>query len=325
MFNVQCSMVFAENRVKKLLIRADSILTKRYYKSSQDTNYVVRPEGRLTLKLSANQSGNSLRAKGTQNDVPIKSHLTTRHKTTISIGAAYRGISLSYSINPAKLAGLYKDYDLNINFYSKRFCLNANYQHSSSLSGNIYYGDDTYRMNSGDTEMKVWNITAYYIFNHRRFSIAAPFSQSYIQRRSAGSWLAGISYQGGKVKPTDELKENHPEFRDVRLSIGHIGIGGGYGHNFVFGRKWLLHLSFLPTFVVYNRNNISVDGERLNVGHMRFDMLFNERVALVCNFSPRYFAGINAVANNSFFGTKSIAMHQGKWAAHAYFGMRLWK
>lgn len=47
--------------------------------------------------------------------------------------------------------------------------------------------------------MQVLNLTGYYTFNHRRFSYPAAFTQSYIQRRSAGSWLAGISYQSSRT------------------------------------------------------------------------------------------------------------------------------
>ena len=112
---------------------------------------------------------------------------------------------------------------------------------------------------------------------------------------------------------------------NFRLGIGHLGIGGGYGYNLVLRKKWLLHLSFLPIFVVYNRNDITVDDERVKVGHMRFDMLFNERAAVVYNFSPRYFAGINALANNSLFGGNHVTIHQSKWAAHAFIGVRLWE
>ena len=323
----------AENRLKKIWTRVDSVLTGRYYRTPYDTNYVVRPEGKLTLQLKGNQSGYSIRSKGTVNDLRIKSHLSTNYKTTISIGAAYRGFSAAYSINPAKLRGFYDDYELSLNFYASRFCVNATYQRSSSLSGEIHHGEDIYQMESGDTKLKLFNITAYYIFNHRRYSVSAPFSQSYIQRRSAGSWLAGLSYQGGGVQALEggirkmEELSSSGKMRgaNFRLGIGHLGIGGGYGYNLVLRKKWLLHLSFLPIFVVYNRNDITVDDERVKVGHMRFDMLFNERAAIVYNFSPRYFAGINALANNSLFGGNHVTIHQSKWAAHAFIGVRLWE
>ena len=108
--------------------KVDGILEERYYRTSYDTNYVVRPEGKLTLKLRGNMTGNSIRSKGTVDDEGFNSHLSTNHKTTISIGAAYRGISLAYSINPAKLRGFYDDYELNFNFYASRFCIDASYQ-----------------------------------------------------------------------------------------------------------------------------------------------------------------------------------------------------
>jgi hypothetical protein len=42
-------------------------------------------------------------------------------------------------------------------------------------------------------------VNLYYIFNHRRFSYPAAYSQSTVQRHSAGSWLAGIGYTNQKL------------------------------------------------------------------------------------------------------------------------------
>ena len=161
------------------------------------------------------------------------------------------------------------------------------------------------------------------VFNHRRFSYSAAFTQSYIQRRSAGSWLAGISYQGGSIKTTEALIERNPNAPDTRIYIGHFGIGGGYGYNWVLGKKWLLHFSMLPTFVVYNRNNFTVNGERKKAQRMRFNMIFNERAAVVYQFSPRYFAGATLVMNNSVFDDDAVVVNQNKWRARAFFGLRL--
>ena len=315
----------AQSRFKRFLTKADSILTDRYYHTSYDTNYVVRPEGRLTLKLKGNQTGNSIRAKGIVHDLNFKSHLSTSYKTTISIAGTYRGLSASYSINPAKLAGFYEDYELNVNYYASRFCIDASYQRSSSLSGNMTLGENSFRMESGEADMKVFNITGYYVFNHRRYSVSAAYNQSYIQRRSAGSWLAGLSYQGGSIKTSDERKEQKPDSPDVRIGVGHIGIGGGYGYNLVLGKKWLLNLTLLPTFVVYNRNKLTINDESRHAGRMKFNMLFNERAAVVYNFSSRYFVGLTAVANNSLFVDDAVKVHQNKWVAHAFVGVRLWE
>jgi hypothetical protein len=303
--------------------RVDSILTARYYRIPYDTNYVVRPDGKLTLKVRFNQTGNDFHAKGTVNDIYSKADLKTSHKTTMSIGASYRGISAAIAINPAKMKGLYKDYEFNLNYYSNRLSLDLSYQRSETLAGDVTGDKGDLRLESGEAILKVLNIAGYYAFNHRRFSYPAAFTQSYVQRRSAGSWLAGISYQGGSIKTTDNLLARNPEAPEVRLYIGHVGIGGGYGYNWVPSKRWLFHLSMLPTVVVYNRNNMTINGERKEAQHMRLNMLFNERAAIVYHFSPRYFAGLTAVVNNSVFKDDNVTINQNKWRARAFFGMRL--
>ncbi|MBO6031382.1 MAG: DUF4421 family protein [Prevotella sp.] len=217
--------------------RIDSTLTARYYRTPYDTNYVIRPEGKLTLKLRLNQTGNDFHVKGTVNDIYSKADLKTSHKTTMSIGASYRGISAAVAINPAKIKGVYKDYEFNLNYYSNRLSLDLSYQRSETLAGDIIGDRGEQHLQSDDVTLKVLNIAGYYTFNHRRFSYPAAFTQSYVQRRSAGSWLAGISYQGGSIKTTDNLKARNPNAPDVRIYIGHLGIGGGYGYNWVLGKN----------------------------------------------------------------------------------------
>ena len=303
--------------------RMDSVLAARYYKIPYDTNYVVRPQGRLTLKVRMNQTWNSIHAKGTVNGLYSKADLSTSHKTTFSLAAVYRGIGVGFAVNPAKWKGIYKDYEFNLNYYSNRLSLDLSYQRSESLAGDIKGDRGEQHLLDEDLKMKVLNMVGYYAFNHRRFSFPAAFTQSYIQRRSAGSWLAGISYQGGSIETTDKLKERNPNAPDVRIYLGHIGIGGGYGYNWVLGNKWLLHFSMLPTFVVFNRNNMTVNGVRKKAKHMRFNMIFNERVAVVRNLSPRYFIGATLVMNNSIFDDDVVVVNQNKWRARAFFGMRL--
>ena len=329
-------------RDQQMRLLVDSMLSERYYRSPYDTNYVVRPEGRLTLKVRMNQSGNSFHAKGTVNGIYSRADLSTSHKTTFSVAGIYRGIGIGMAINPAKWKGVYKDYELNLNYYSSRLSLDFSYQRSESLAGDIRRdpltssnGMTRGELLPGDATLKVANLAGYYSFNHRRFSFPAAFTQSYIQLRSAGSWLAGISYQGGSIRTTEKLKERGEQSAaasppDVRIYVGHVGIGGGYGYNWVLGRKWLLHFSMLPTFVVYNRNNMTINGERKKAEHMRFNMIFNERAAIVHYFSgkgdmksTRYFAGITLAMNNSIFDDDVVVVNQNKWRVRAFLGLRL--
>jgi len=308
---------------RQKIARIDSTLSARYYRIPYDTNYVTRPEGKWTLKARVNQTGNTFHAKGTINGITSKADLGTSHKTTISLGASYRGLSASLSLNPAKIKGIYKDYELNLNYFSSRISLDFSYQRSESLSGDINRNNEMRRLESGDVNMKVINVAGYYAFNHKKFSFPAAFNQNFIQRRSAGSWLAGISYQGGSINTLEELKTKNPEAPDVSIKFGHLGIGGGYGYNWALRKKWLIHLSFLPTFVVYNRNHLTINGDVKEVSHMRFHMIFNERAAVIYNFSSRYFAGATLVMNNSLFDNDAVIINQNKWRARAFVGMRL--
>ena len=313
----------AQSRDKQVRAQVDSVLTARYYKTSYDTNYVVRPEGSLTLKLRVNQSGDDFHVKGDKDGVSSKADLNTSFKTTVSIGASYRGISASLSLNPAKMRGDYKDYEFNLAYYSSSLSLDASYHRSTTLAGDTERGDAVGHLEAGDVKLKMVNLTGYYVFNHRRFSYPAAFTQSYIQRRSAGSWLAGISYQGGSIKTTDEFKERTPNASDVNIHIGLLGLGGGYAYNWVLGKKWLIHFTVLPTIVIYNHNYMIVNDVRRNAQHFRLGMMiFNERAAVIYNFSPRYFAGATLTMSNSFFNN-DVTVNQNKWRARAFVGIRL--
>lgn len=323
LFGTMMQVTAQEMDQRQRRARMDSALAARYYRIPYDTNYVVRPEGKMTLKMRLNQTGNDFNARGTVNGIYSKANLSTSHKTTMSLGLSYRGLSAAVAINPAKMKGVYKDYEFNMNYYSSRLSLDFSYQRSETLAGDIERDSGMERLESGDVTMKVANVAGYYTFNHRRFSFPAAFTQSYIQRRSAGSWLAGISYQGGSIKTSDALKAKNPKAPDVRIYVGHLGIGGGYGYNWVIGEKLLLHLSMLPTFVIFNRNNMTINNERRKAQHMRFNMIFNERAAIVRYFSSRYFVGATLVMNNSVFDDDVVVVNQNKWRARAFIGMRL--
>ena len=300
-------------------------LTKNYFKVKYDTNYVIRPKERWLMKLSGNQSGTTIHAKGTVKDVWSKYDLHTSRNTTVSLEVDFCDIALTLSLNPAKWSGSYKDYEFNFEYHGNRISFDLDYQRGTSLTGDINFGNID-RLNEDALDMKVFTLTAYYTFSHSRFSFPAAFYQNYMQKRSAGSWLAGMTFQSGSIRTTGELKERNPQAPDVHIRAAHLGIGGGYGYNFVFGKRsqWLFHLSALPTVVVYNHNELTVNGERQHAKRMRFNMIFNERAALVYHFkNPRYFAGTSFMMSNSVFDDKAVVINQNKWMVRAFVGMRI--
>ena len=57
MMVISMMTIYAQSRDQQRIARVDSVLTERYYNISYDTCYVVRPEGKLTLKVRMNQTG----------------------------------------------------------------------------------------------------------------------------------------------------------------------------------------------------------------------------------------------------------------------------
>ena len=295
--------------------RVDSVLSQRYYKTPYDTNYVVRPEGRLTLKVRMNQTGNSFHARGMVNDVYAKADLSTSHKTTFSLAAIYRGIGVGVAINPAKWGGAYKDYEFNLNCYSSRLSLDLSYQRSESLTGDMLFDEVPKRLEQGDATMKVLNVAAYYTFNHRRFSFPAAFTQSYIQRHSAGSFLLAFSGQGQRA-------DTKATYESV-LKVTNIGIGAGYGYNWVPARNWLLHISALPTFIVYSHTSLRVNEERIPVKYHFPEVIITSRGAIVKQFG-NMFVGTSMVFNFTNIGDEEqLAVHNIKWRTRLFVGFRL--
>jgi hypothetical protein len=174
-----------------------------------------------------------------------------------------------------------------------------------------------------------YGLHAYYFFNNRRYTQAAAYCYSKYQRRSAGSLIAGIRLLHRDMSLNvqelpDFAREQFAEDDELpRFLYNDYCVMVGYGYNWVIGRRWLLHFSMLPTYVVYNRNSLTVRGERKRAQRMRLNMIFNERAAVVYNFSPRYFAGATLVMNNSVFDDDMVLINQNKWRARAFVGMRL--
>ena len=317
---VSCLPLFGQSKIEQARAKVDSVLDKRYHKVSYDTAYIGRPDARLTLKVRANISGNSSHARGTLDNEKVKADFNTDNRATLSFNANYKGLSAGISLNPASLSGRSKDYQFNIRINNTRFTLEAGYQMSKTLRGNIKVGDFNQKIERGWLNSEVVDIVGYYIFNHRRFSYPAAFTQSYLQKRSAGSWLAGLSYEGGSMKTAKDAPADIPK---TRTYIGHFGVGGRYAYNLVLGKKWLLHFSTLPTFIVFNFSNITVDGEREKL-HTRFpNMLWDNRLAVVHNISEKYFVGATLVMNNTFFNNNDVDFYQNKWLTRFFFGVRL--
>jgi len=298
--------------------RLDSLLTANYRKVNYDTAYITRPQTKWTFMARLNMSGTTIGFEDIENNKRIKSEMVANSKATISLGFSYLGISLSAAINPARLIGKYRDFELNLNCYRRNFGFDFIYQDAKNFTG-WYDREGMARIDLPDGMLKVktLNLNVYYAFNHRRFSYPAAFSQSYIQRRSAGSFLLAASGMGQRA--VFDLEEN----QELRFKMFNIGIGAGYGYNFVPGQGWLLHISALPTAIVYCSSSMTFGDDRMNL-HYRFpDFIVIGRGAVVRQWS-NFYLGLSAVLNfTSVSDRDDFTLQNTKWHARTFFGLRI--
>ena len=301
---------------QSILQRVDSMLTRKYRKGDIDTAYIMRPQTKWTVTARMNVSGAKIECEGMADGRHFKSEMEANRKATLSVGVSYLGFTLSAALNPAKLMGKYQDYELNFNSYGRRFGFDIIYQDAKNFTG--WYdseGMERLYLPADMLKVKTLNVNAFYVFNSRRFSYPAAFSQSYIQRRSAGSFLLAASAQGQHATLDGA--------QATKLKMTNIGLGAGYGYNYVPGQGWLLHISALPTFIVYSNTSMTFIDDRVPLHYHFPEVIITGRGAVVRQWGNK-FIGLSMVFNYTHIGNEeSLAIHNTKWRIRTFFGLRL--
>ena len=296
--------------------RVDSLLSRRYYKGGIDTAYITRPATKWTVTARMNMSGATIESGGTDNGQHFKSKMEANRKVTLSVGVSYLGLSLSVAINPAKLMGKYHDFELNFNSYGRRFGFDIIYQDAKNYTGwHDHEGMERIELPDGLLSAKTLNLNAFYVFNSRRFSYPAAFSQSYIQQRSAGSFLLAASGMGQRA--TIDWNQ------EMQLKMTNISLGAGYGYNYVPSQDWLLHISALPTFIVYSNTSMTFGDTRIPLHYHFPEVIITGRGAVVRHWGNK-FLSISMVFNfTNISHEETLAIHNIKWHIRTIFGLRL--
>lgn len=317
----------------KRLFWVDSLLAAKYNKVTFDTAYITRPKERWTVKMLGNLSGADIRTNTKEGGVAYETKVMADFRGTLSMAVAYRGMGLSLSVNPAKLAGKNKDYELNLNSYSNRYGFDVVYLASKTYHGHMNLGSGRIEIPKGLISQNALNLNFYYVFNNCRFSFPAAFSQSYVQKRSAGSLMVGASFDGSKTVVGTDV--DHPSLQPITIRLNEFAVGAGYGYNLVAGKHLLFHLSALPTITVYSHDYtesaiemVDEDGQ-LETATVRNRMNYHFPSAIVTGrgaalYSWRNkFAGATAVYNFSVAGDEEhLQLKRNKWRVKMFFGFR---
>ena len=161
-------------------------------------------------------------------------------------------------------------------------------------------------------------LSGYYVFNNHRFSYPAAFTQSYIQKRSAGSFIAGANLGFGQLTLGDSTQGT--ELYQVTNLFFSLGVG--YGYNFVLPHHWLLHLSALPYIIIHNKALCRFRGESQEWQTQFPQVIIIARAAAIRSWEC-WFAGMTAHYIYSHVGSPSlIEVANQQWHLMAVVGLR---
>ncbi|MBO7109901.1 MAG: DUF4421 family protein [Prevotella sp.] len=349
--------------VKKVASRIDSMSVR-----GLDRRYIDAPEKpwQLIVRGNMNQSSLTMETSGTIADIPYhaKPYLKTEPSKYVGLWAGYRGYGLGYTVNVGGDKGSYLTfgatggaYGVNVRIHSFK-----NDHPNFSLTTDLIpegHEDEWDEVDLIDP-IKVRTVIAdgYYLFNGKRFSYAAAYDQSVLQKRSAGSLMAGAMYYYGHINyATDyngDLIYMMKGLGRVKLWQGSVGVG--YAYNWVPARGLLVSAMAMPMLTVVNK--IKAYGYATNVDELMEDprflseeitdeewddwfysnlrirpmgdktfnsgmtVNFDARLSLTYNFG-RYFVNAYGQFNNNRYRHHDSHGHLNDWFVNTSFGIRL--
>ncbi|MBR6286118.1 MAG: DUF4421 domain-containing protein [Bacteroidaceae bacterium] len=316
---------------KRLKDKADSTITKKF--NNIDTNYITPNLYNYSFMVENSNTYEYFRISRKETNQSI----SLSPNPTYKIGAffGWRWLFLGWTFDIAALTNRNTKNKTNFDFsiYTSKIGIDLYYKKTGNdfkitgTSGIFAHDRQNYATDFSGLDINMRGINVYYIFNHKKFSYPAAFSQSTVQRRSCGSWKMGFSYSIHDISfDEDKLPEeirssldgsgnqsvffNRVKYRDYSLSVG-------YAYNWVFAKNWLLGGSFSPA-IAYKRSTIKTDMEP-TVSLRNLNLDFITRIALVWN-NTKCFAGLSLINYNYDYRKKLFSLTNGFGTLNIYCG-----
>ena len=265
--------------VKKVGTLIDTMAVK-----GLDRNYIDAPEKpwQLIAKGNVNQTIVSMNADGNilGVDYSARPYLKTQPSQYVGFWAGYRGYGIGYTVN----VGGDKGSNLVFGATGGAYGVNVRIHSFDNSNPSINLNSELL----SEEEQKTWDdvqlidpihvrtviADGYYMFNGKKFSYAAAYDQSVIQKRSAGSLMAGLMYNYTRIDYATDLNGDLVYLMHglgkVKLWQGSAGVG--YAYNWVPARGLLVNVMLMPmvTFV----NKLKVFAYDTNVPELMTDERF---------------------------------------------------
>ena len=325
---VVTGMRYTEDKIKKVGKHFNAI----------DTNYISPNLYNLAFMLEHSTWYEHYQLGTNQNYQTQELNFSPNLGTKMGIYFGWRWIFLGYTFDVEDLFGNNKNKpkkkEMSLNIYSSKFGVDLYYRKTGSdfklRSHEGFNLDEQFKNIQFDgLQSNIIGLNAYWIFNHKKFSYPAVYSQSTNQRKSAGSFMAGFSYSRHKIhfdqdKLPEPLKANlNPHLKFNKIKYSDYSFGLGYGYNWVFAKNWVSNLSLLPG-IGFKKSKI--DDNDFKDEHWIKDINFNliTRAGVVYNNS-KYFVGASLVMHTYDYRKPNLSVTNSFGTLRIYAGFNFWR
>ena len=173
-------------------------------------------------------------------------------------------------------------------------------------------------------KVDIKGLNLYYIFNNRKFSYPAAFSQSTNQRRNAGTFIAGFSISKHNLDfdyqqlPAYIQERMNPGMKVNKIKYTNANISFGYACNWVFARNCLACLSLTPA-IAYKASDVDAETQEGKAWYSKFNLDFLLRAGVVYN-NGKYFVGTSFVGKNYNYHRNNFSLDNGFGTLQVYVG-----
>ncbi len=223
-----------------------------------DTTYIGNNPYKWSVRLYSQTKYNRFNISGGSSK---RIFYTPTSKLSIGLGASYYNFFLDLGANvnytrKSDTVSQTKNFDLLGSVYAVQHILDYTFQ--------LYQGffSDTTKTLSGldkdpktfRQDLRIFNVGANYnyLFNYKRFSFTAPFTGIQIQKKSAGSPMAGFFFSyydlraDSAILPANISSEFNIKANISEANILSAGLLGGYAYTLVLPLHFFITLSANP-------------------------------------------------------------------------------
>lgn len=265
-----------------------------------DTSYIANYNDQLALRFVMNRKLNYFNTKDKSSNEGAL--FRPNRGLNLGIGASYRwfALDLVFSTNLWQDDQLKdsKSRDFQGRVYTNKHFIEAKMQYYDGYTMDRVYGESSYD-NALREDIRTLNLGLQYLFafNYLKFSFKAPFVLSEVQKKSAGSVIAGAGFNlytingDSSIIPLDAVKDINPSLMYDDMMALNLSVKLGYMYTHVLKGNYFVSLGAIP-----------------GIGYTIGDYRVNTRESLSKNLTWN-FKGLATVGYNAdvmFYGLQYI-------------------